>query len=415
MQIEEPVSGGSIIKPRLWIVCEVYYPEMISTGYYLTAIAEGLADEFDVKVICGQPNYAGRGTVAPRHETRNGVEIFRVWSTTLDKNRIPNRVVNMLTIGASTFLRELRGFRAGDRVLVVTAPPNLPFITAPAALAKGANYVPLLHDVYPEQLIAVGSTKPGSLLVRGLNVFNRWLLKHASKVIVVGRDMKELIETKAAGLDPKVEVIPNWADLELVKPIPRDEDPMLDELGIRDKFVFMYAGNIGRPTEIETIIDCAESYLDDDRFHFVFVGGGAKRPWLEKEVTGRELRNVTIAGTRPREEQSIFLNACDVSIVTLVKGMWGAAMPSRTYNCLAAGKPILGLIDEGAELARVIEEEQVGWHTPPGNVDAMREIVERFFTERDNLSEMSERARDAALKKYSPQTAIEAYRRVLRP
>jgi hypothetical protein len=70
------MSEADANKPRLWVVCEVYYPEKISTGYYLTSIAEGLADDFDVKVLCGQPNYAARGTVAPKHEFRNGTEIF---------------------------------------------------------------------------------------------------------------------------------------------------------------------------------------------------------------------------------------------------------------------------------------------------------------------------------------------------
>src|SRR4029453_12819197 len=91
-------------KPRLWVVCEVYYPEKISTGYYLTSIAEGLSEEFDVRVLCGQPNYAARGTRAPKHELRDGTEIFRAGSTTLDKNVIPYRVINMITLGASMLL-----------------------------------------------------------------------------------------------------------------------------------------------------------------------------------------------------------------------------------------------------------------------------------------------------------------------
>src|SRR4051812_1720521 len=40
---------------RLWVVTELYYPEETSTGYYLTRIAEGLAEDRDVKVLCGQP------------------------------------------------------------------------------------------------------------------------------------------------------------------------------------------------------------------------------------------------------------------------------------------------------------------------------------------------------------------------
>lgn len=407
------MSNKATRRQRLWVVTEVYYPEMISTGYYLTSIAEGLSDEFDVKVICGQPNYASRGMTAPRVEIHNGVEIFRSWSTRLDKNVISYRVINMLTLGASMFIKSIGKLRRGDQVLVVTAPPSLPFTTALAALIRGAGYTLLLHDTYPEILIAVGKANPDSLLVNIANRLNRWLYKNARRIIVVGRDMKELMERKTNGFDSSIVTIPNWADLELVKPIDRHSNPLLRELGIGDKFVFMYAGNIGHPTDIETIIDCAELLKSDERFHFVFVGSGAKKPWLDSAVSSRSLSNVSVLGQKPRTEQSIFLNACDVGLISLIDKMWGTAMPSRTYNILAAGKPILALTEEGSELARVIDEEGVGWHIPPGNANRLKELVLRCYERRFDLPELGDRARNAALQKYSLQTAVENYRRAI--
>jgi hypothetical protein len=72
----------------------------------------------------------------------------------------------MITLGLSVFFNALRNFRRGDRVLVVTTPPSMPFVVAIAALAKGASYVPLIHDNYPEILIAVGKSRQGSLLAK---------------------------------------------------------------------------------------------------------------------------------------------------------------------------------------------------------------------------------------------------------
>lgn len=405
------MSDAVNTKPRLWVVCEVYYPEKISTGYYLTSIAEGLSDDFDVKVLCGQPNYAERGTRAPKHEFRNGTEILRAASTLLDKNVIPFRIVNMLTLGASTFLKALRHFRRGDKVLVVTAPPSLPYTIAPAALLRGASYIPLLHDCYPEILVATGKTKPGSALVKLINVCNRWLFKHASRLIVVGRDMKELMAEKTEGLDVPIDVIPNWADLEIIRPMPRAENALLKELGLEDNFVLLYAGNIGTPTDVETIVDAAERLLDEPRFHFVFIGSGVKRRWLEDQVAVRRLTNVTLLAVRPREDQINFLNACDVAVVTLVQGMWGAAMPSRTYNALASGKPIIGIVDRGSELERVIGEEQVGWCVQPGDVDSLVDVIKTAAG--SDLTEMGQRSFTAAKAKYSLATAIDSYRRSL--
>jgi glycosyltransferase involved in cell wall biosynthesis len=398
-------------KQRLWVVSEIYYPEEISTGYYLTSIAEGLAQNYDVKVICGQPNYASRGTRAAKHEIRNGVEIFRIASTTLDKNVIPFRVLNMFTLSVSMLWLSLRRFKRNDRILVVTAPPSLPFITAFASLLKAANYTLLLHDCYPEVLVAVGKIKPNSLFSKFVNLLNSWLYKHASKIIVVGRDMNELLRNKTNGLKIPIVFIPNWADLESVYPTPRGENPLLTDLGIADKFVFMYAGNIGHPTDIESIIECADRLRDKAEFHFVFVGSGAKSRWLQLQVERRQLKNVTILGQRPRREQIVFLNACDIGLVSLVKNMWGTAMPIRTYIILSAGKPILALTEDGSELARVIEEEGVGWWTQPGNVDDLQAKVFEIFQNREKLLEMGLRARDAALNKYSRASAIERYSR----
>src|SRR5678815_637068 len=121
-----------------------YHPEDISTGYYLTSIAESLAAFRTVKVITGQPKHMSRGRRAPRRELRNGVEIVRAWGTTLDKDIFLFRLVNMLTIGVSLFFKSLRRFENGDQILVVTAPPTLPVTTALAALIRGASFTILV-------------------------------------------------------------------------------------------------------------------------------------------------------------------------------------------------------------------------------------------------------------------------------
>lgn len=403
------------ISEKIWVVTEVYYPEVISTGYYLTSIAEGLADHARVSVICGQPSYAARGIKAPKHEFKSKVEVFRVSSTTLDKNVIIYRILNMVTLGISMFAKSLFSFKKGDRVLVVTAPPSLPYTTAFAALAKGANFTLLLHDCYPDILVALGKAKPRSLFVRFLNRMNRWLFKHAAQIIVVGRDMKERMLEKTAGLEIPIHFIPNWADLENIEPEPKCRNQLLEELGIKKKFVFMYAGNIGHPTDIETIVEGASRLTDNSDIHFVFVGSGAKKQWLETAVSERNIHNVTILGQKPRSEQGIFLNACDVGLVSLTAGMWGSAMPSRTYNIMAAGKPIFALTDTGSELTRVIEEDRIGWHIEPGNVDRFCETVIAIYKDRDNVADMGERARSAALLKYSLKQAVSSYRHALLP
>jgi glycosyltransferase involved in cell wall biosynthesis len=398
---------------RLWVVTELYYPEETSTGYYLTRIAEGLVDVADVKVICGQPNYSARGTTAPARERHKGVEIFRAAGTRLDKNVIPFRVLNMLTHGLSVFLKALKNIKKGDRLLVVTTPPTLPFVAAVGSLVKGGSYTLLIHDNYPEILVAAKKTKPGSIVVRVNQFLNRWLYKYAARIIVVGRDMESLTAQKVHGLDIPIVTIPNWGEVEEVQPAPRKANRLLRQLGLEDKFVFLYAGNMGHPNDVESIVDAAAE-LNDSNLHFIFLGTGAKRKWLDNYVREKQLTNVTILEPRPRAEQNDFLNACDVAIVSLVSRMWGVSMPSRTYNILAAGKPILAMTEPGSEVALVIADDDLGWTVPPESPAKFAEIAKEIYANRDRLPAMGERARSTAVERYGMETALEKYRALFR-
>jgi glycosyltransferase involved in cell wall biosynthesis len=397
---------------NIWVITELYYPEETSTGYYLTRIAEGLAKDFQIKVLCGQPNYSARGLRASWHEERNQVEIFRCWGTTLDKNVIPFRLLNMLTLSLSIFWKAFWNLKKNEEVLVVTTPPSLPFIVAAASRLKGAKYILLIHDNYPEILLATEKAKPDSSLVRILNYFNGWLYKHCEKIIVVGRDMKVLVENKLKNYSKPIYIIPNWAELEQVEPRPRKENELLRELGLKDKFVLLYAGNMGHPNDLESIILCAKKLSPQEEFHFVFLGNGVKRNWLEKSVNDLGLKNVTILPPKPRSEQIVFLNACDVMLVSLVPKMWGVSMPSRTYNTLAAGKPMIGLTDEKSELALVIEEDEVGWVVPPNQPEKLLKAILEAQNNSVRLNEMGQKARKSALEKYSLEKAVENYAKV---
>ncbi|MFL6374788.1 MAG: glycosyltransferase family 4 protein [Pyrinomonadaceae bacterium] len=398
-------------KSRLWIVSELYYPELTSTGYYITAIAESLASEADVWVICGQPNYSARGQLAKKNEERNNVKIARVWGLRLDKNVIVFRLLNMLTLSLAVLIKSLTSFKSGDTVLVTTTPPVLPIVAALAALMRGGGYTILIHDVYPEELYATGILRKGSVLSTLIELVQRWSYKHASSLICVGRDMKELLEKKIGDLNVPIFFIPNWGETDEIKPEPREQNRLLKELGLEDNFVILYAGNFGRPNDLETIASAAKSLRGEQKVQFLFIGAGAREKWL-REVTA-DLSNVLILPPMPRSEQQLFLNACDVAIASLVNGMWGAAVPSRIYNYLAAGKPILAICEPGSEMARLLDEDHVGKWVKPDDADGFVQAIREILDSPETLSLMGRNARASAVNKYSPAAVLPTFREVL--
>lgn len=393
---------------HIWVVSELYYPEETSTGFLLTKIAEGLAETFPVRALAAQPTYSRRGAKAPARETVNGVEIRRCFSTTFDKNKLALRLVNALTITISMFFHLMKHLRRGDQVLVVTNPPMLPFATALAARLKGVPFVLLVHDVYPEALVAMGMAKRGALMTRIGHFVNNRLYRAAARVAVLGRDMAELVRRKLRRDHAKVVLIPNWADLDLVSPAPKSDNAMLRELGLSDRLVVQYAGNMGRTHGLEWIADAAER-LRDANVSFLFVGSGAKKAWLEAAAKERGLTNVIMAGNKPRSEQPVFLNACDVSIISFVHGMSGVSVPSRMYNVLAAGKPILAMADDDSELALVVREEEAGWVVAPGDVDGIEQLLRRLAANPAEAEERGRRGRAAVERLYSLRRVVDLY------
>lgn len=398
---------------QVWIVSELYYPEDTSTGYFLTRIAEGLVDNFRVGVLCSQPTYSSRGRRALPDETHNGVSIHRCWSSTFNKDVLPLRFVNIVTITLSILLNGLRRFRSADCVLVVTNPPLLPFAVLIAArLCRSSCYL-LIHDVYPEVLTASGIAKSNSLSVRGLDWLMKQLYKRMAHIIVLGRDMAMLVRKKMETSAHHIQIIPNWADVDFIQPRNRQDHPLLAQLGLSDKFIIQYSGNIGRTHGIEQLVACAEQLEDDPTVHFLFIGFGGKKPWLINRVSEGGIANITIMDYRLRAELSESLTACDVTIISFVQGMAGVSVPSRMYNVMAAGKPIIAVADPGSELALVVKEEGIGWVVPPGDIDGLRMAILEAKSNPELLVKMGLRGRRAAETTYSFEKVKDAYTRMI--
>ncbi len=397
---------------QLWVVSEIYFPEETSTGYLLTKIAEGLARDRKVRVLCGQPAYSGRGVKAALRETHNEVDIERCSGTTFPKDNLPLRLVNAFTISLSILMKSLSRIKKGDIVLVVTNPPPLPFIIALACMLKKASFLLLIHDVYPEVLVATGLTTEKSMLSRMVASVNRWLYRRAERVIVLGRDMETLAINKMGNHGDRIVIIPNWADHTEITPADRSTNALLKELKLEDKFVLQYAGNMGRTHGLEYVMAAAKSLQSDTRFHFLFIGSGAKKKFVEEN--SKVLANVTVLGNRPRSDQQNFLNACDVSIISFVPGMAGVSVPSRMYNVMASGTPIIAIADPHSELALVVVEEEIGWLVTPNDPIALEAALREAASDPSRLEIMGKKARVAVEQKYTLDVINNLYSQMIK-
>jgi len=400
------------VKPRLHVLSELYYPDDSATGYILTRIAEGLALSYDVHVLSGYGTARTGAVQLPARERRNGVLIDRCSSTLFNKNVVVLRTLNLLTISLSIFWQSIRTVRHGDVVLVVTNPPSLPFAAFLAVRLRRARCVLLIHDVYPEVLFATGLLRPGSWMAAILGWLNKRLCRRVERIVVLGRDMKRLIDRKLGANVGGTTIITNWADADVISPTPRNANRLLEKTSLQEKFVVQYSGNMGRTHGLEVILDVAARLEEEPLFHFLLIGSGAKLKGVEASLSVSRLNNVTILPPQSREELVDTLNACDVAIISFIPGIAGISVPSRMYNVMAAGKPIIAVADDDSELGIVVREEKIGWVVPPNDTMALLATIRNAQAKSKELNEMGRRARAVALK-YSLERVLRSYQELL--
>lgn len=348
------------MKSKLRIISELFYPSTDATAHIISKLAVGLCDKFVVSVICSSTAYGSKGIDNNEFKNENyqGISIYRIATTPFNKNKIFLRLVRQLLISIRLFWQTIRQTKRNELLFVVTNPPFLLVLISALAYFRKQKLVILVHDVFPNNLVAADILSEKSFVYRAINLVFRWAYSKATKVIVIGRDMKMLID-KHLPPNKKSIIITNWADLDSITPSPKSDNPILTKLGLQDKFVLLFAGNLGRLQALEYWIQCA-THCQNTNIHFLFIGNGAYQKHLSQQIKELSLDNITLLDSMPRYEQNIFLNACDVGLVSLSKGMYGLGVPSKSYNILAAGKPILYIGDDGSEITQMLEQHQVG-------------------------------------------------------
>lgn len=398
---------------RLWIVSELYYPEETSTGYFITKIAEGLAGRFQTRAICSRPTYNARDVPVPWQERHNGVDIRRMRSTRFDKDFIVGRIANLLTFSVITFFFCLFRLRRGDRVLVVTNPPTIPPLVGIVAGLKGARAFLLVHDVYPEVLIGTGLISARGIAARVLGKLISGTYALYERIIVLGRDMAAVARHRMAGNAGRIAIITNWGDVDEVTPLDPEDNPFSRIHNPDARTVIQYSGNIGRTHDVESVVDAARVLSTRNDILFQFIGGGGKAKLLG-EATRNE-GNIQHLPRQPREVLGPMLASADAVVIPFVDRMLGVSVPSRMYNVMAAGTPIIAMAHPESELAKVVMEEECGWVLPAGDKEALISVIEQIATPEGRLeaARRGQRGREAAIRRFSLPIVIQQFAELL--
>jgi glycosyltransferase involved in cell wall biosynthesis len=392
---------------RYWIISELFYPDEVSTGYVMTKIAEKINETESVGVICGPSGYQS-GVLQATYQLSKSILVKRVNVPRFNKNSLLLRILGFILLTTGIAFKILVHVKRGDKLVLVTNPPTLLPVTAFLKKLKGFRFIIIIHDVFPENAVAGEMISEKSILFKLFIALFNWSYRLADRLIVVGSDMKELFYEKVGNKKP-ISVITNWADHKDIFPIESSNFFKNFSPESKNKVLIQFAGNIGRVQGLEQLFMILKK-IKSCSWYLVLIGDGAQKELLEKMVAEQSITNIQFLSSRPRNEQNDFLNACDIGLVTLSSGMFGLGVPSKVYNIFSAGKPVLYIGDQNAEISRYINENNVGWAFSWDNEDAIADFFENIHQIADDITAKGVNARALTEKSFTKDTILDQYR-----
>lgn len=363
-------------KRRLWIISELFPPEESATGYIMGEIAKTFSTKYDVSVICGPEVYDKTRKQADINMEDIIFPVFRADIKTFNKNSKIGKALSFILTTRSLYKIAKKLISSEDKVLLVTNPATLLPLICKLKRKRGFDLTILVHDVFPENTKAAGISLP--IYGKIKKAFDK-AYSSADRLIVLGRDMKDVISKKILNSKP-IEIIENWGDFSNIKPLP---------MPTTDKIIIEYAGNIGRVQGLDKFI-----LQMPDSIEFHLYGSGA----VEEELKAYKKQNVFFHGPYTRKEQTKVLGSCHISLITLNENMYGLGTPSKTYNILASGRPILYFGPKNSEVAQLIEEYKIGYCGFPDKWDV------------SELQEMGNKARAIGEKLFEKEIILSKFR-----
>jgi glycosyltransferase involved in cell wall biosynthesis len=391
---------------QLLVLCQLFYPELVSTGQTLTELCEELVRfGVDVEVVCGPPTILGRNKKVAKYIEHKGIRIRRVWGTRFPKLNLLGRVINQITFATSVFLH-LLFHRPKRPILVLTNPPFLAITCGILNLLKiSGPYIYLVFDVYPDTAVRLGVLKENGLLSGIWERLNTFVFKHASAIVVIGRCMEEVITKKMENCNlntnGKLHHISVWSDDELIRSASERENPLKKKWELEDKFVVGYFGNMGRFHDMETIINAAEILKDNKNICFLFVGEGHKKQATMEYVARHNLQNCQFHTYVDRQDLGYLMHLADIGIVSLLEGQEGLSVPSKALGLMAAGVPLIAVMSPKSEIARIVKEEGCGIVVKPGEEKVLADSILQLYNDNAQLKQMGANALMAIREKYN--------------
>lgn len=391
---------------QITILTQYFHPHQGATSQLMTDLAKGLSDlGYTVNI------FTGTQLKQSIPESLNQININRAFSPIKSSTSILSKISSSLFFLFGAFTYIILHQPAKTPLLIASNPPYAGILGIFFQLSKGGKYYFLLQDIFPESAVMSGIMQPSSILFKLFNQLIYLTCKYSKSTIVLSSSMQAFLSRKYPDIKTKIKMIENWA-IEDIPICEKQDNKFAQQHNLAEIFTVLYSGNMGRLHDVETIAAAAK-ILKDKPIQFVFIGDGAKTKIIEQTIQIHQLKNILLLPFQPREILPLSLTACDISLVSLIRGAENIVAPSKLNGMLAAGRGIIAISAPNSYIDQLLKTSGSGINTPPNQPQQLADLILKLSQQSEQVRIMGERARQLYESRYRFERALDEYEKLL--
>jgi len=334
-------------------------------------------------------------------------DVQKCWNPFLRRKGIINKIFEYFSFTAFVMWKVLFSHRT-DAVFLGSNPPLIALPVGLISYFKRIKVIYNLQDLFPDSALALELIDENGYLFKLLKKFEKLNYKFSNKIITICESFAEHVRK----INEKAEilVIPNWVDTEFMLEVPRDSNAFLKRINLCDKFIVLYAGNLGYSHNLDVIVEAAAQLVDQKEIHFLFVGDGNRKIATMKNVERMGLNNCTFIEFQPFSDLPEVYSSCNLGVVSMRPGSEASAVPSKTWNYLSCSRPVIACVNSPSELAQAILASGAGMVLPPIDSDSLARVILDLYQTPSRCTALGAKGREYVCSEISKQVIVERYK-----
>ena len=397
---------------HILLVTPYYWPEIAASVPLMRAVAEGLCQEgMRVTVLSSSTREPLPAEDVISLDPQKAPTLIRAWNPFTRRRSLAGKLMEFLWF----FIQVMCHGLLVDQVDAIFVSSSPPLAGLPVALLGWLKDVPVvynLQDLFPESAVASGLMRRNGFAFSGFTWLEHGTYRAVSKVIAISEEFARHVEKLAPGCP--VTVIPNWVDTEALTAVPEEKNRFLPLLPDRKPFRVLYAGNLGYLQNLDLLLDAASLLQDEPAIQFLLVGDGSQKAALKARAERKGLDNCVFMDFQPYALLADVYSACQIGVVPMRPGAGQSSVPSKTWNYLACGKPVIACVEPETPFARLLQASGAGRVVSPSDPQALAATLREAMHESAQAQRWGESGRQFVETHLSKRSAVNRYADAIR-